>query len=254
MARLLIDTGNSNVKTAIGVNDKIFFFKRFGYDKSKIENSFLKIIREIQSIKRYNDKLKKIDAIGISLLDLNLKKKINEVLKNKFSTKIIFINKDLKLPFKINYSIGIGNDRIANSAGALMNDKIPNVLIIDFGTATTFTLIIKKVLIGGMISPGIETSFNALINNTSLPVINLKFPMKPVNDNTTDNIRAGIFFPTLYSAERIITDLRKKYKNLFVISTGGFGELFFKRSKLIDRFDNTLSLKGINNILKLNLN
>jgi pantothenate kinase type III len=262
MINLLIDIGNSNIKTALGFNSRILLFKRSGYSKKSFNRSFSNIINDFkhkyESLKSKSTFRKNINTInftGISILDESLKDKITGFFeKSRYfgNHDIVFISRDLKLPFGINYGAGLGNDRIANAAGAADISKRENNLVIDFGTATTYTVITKKKLSGGMISPGIKSSLESMLNSTSLPVVTFKFPSRPVNNNTAGNIQAGIFFPALYTDERVITDLIKRYKDLFVIATGGHGKIFFERSGLIDKFDEKLSLKGIDYILRVN--
>ena len=121
-----------------------------------------------------------------------------------------------------------------------------NILVIDFGTATTFTLLINKILTVGAISPGINTSRKSLTDNTDLTDISLKFPLKTFTNNTADNIRSGVLYQSLYSTEAFINEARKIKPGIFVVATGGLSDLIAKRTKLIDITDKQLVLKGIN--------
>jgi len=240
MSNLLIDIGNSDVKVGTGskhIKD-IKLIKRFSYKKDNfeidLENNLIKIIS-----------LPNIDKIGISILNENK----NTFLKRIFTQNPVFINRRSKLPVTIDYSEGIGNDRICSAAGASGSYSNKNILIIDFGTATTYTLVSNRVLKGGMISPGIKTCLQSLIEKASLPDVKLTFPKELLNRNTIDNIRAGILYPGLYTAERVIVETKKKYRGLFVVATGGFAELIYKRTNLINKYDENLVLKGINIII-----
>lgn len=244
MKNLLIDIGNSSVKIASANSGSysVKLLKRFSYSKSDFEKDFKFNV---------NNLLKKIyfNITGISLLKDGNEKFLNYYFKKYFDTKPIFINREIKLPIKISYKAGIGNDRICNAVAANEIYRMKNILVIDFGTATSFTLISNKSLTGGIISPGIETSLNSLTEKTSLPDVTIKFPKKLINNNTSDNIKAGILYQSLYSVERVILELKKSYKDLFVISTGGFSGLISKKTKLINRIDRNLVLKGINLII-----
>ncbi len=244
MNNLLIDIGNTDIKTGVGnsVNFKVKFTGRFTYRKDKVQ-TYLKTIFNLLKFEYSFEK------IGVSVLkDIN-KKRLEDFFYRKFGLNPVFIDRKCKLPFKINYSDGLGNDRICSAAAALMRYNKKNILIIDFGTATTFTLISGRILTGGLILPGIKTSLLSLIEKTSLPDVQMRFPRKLFNNNTSDNIKAGVLYQSLYSTERIISEAKKKYKDLFVISTGGYSELISTRTKLINIADPYLVLKGINYII-----
>lgn len=174
---------------------------------------------------------------------------IEKYIHIKFKIEPIFISRKLKLPVSVKYSQSLGNDRICNAAAASVIYNKKNTLIIDFGTATTFTLLSDKILTGGMILPGIKTSLLSLTGRTSLPEVNLTFPRSLINNNTIDNIRAGVLYQSLFSAERIIRETGKKYKGLFVIATGGYSKLISGKTGLINITDRYLALKGINIII-----
>jgi type III pantothenate kinase len=244
MKNILIDIGNSAIKIGIGnlKNQSVKLLKRFPYSKSNFEKDFIKNCENIFV-------LSSVNKVGISILKGGNKKFIKNYFEKNLNTTPVFVNRNLKLPIKINYSLGLGNDRICNAVASNRIFLKKNILVIDFGTATTFTLISNNVLRGGMISPGIKTSLNSLIGKTSLPKINLGFPKKLINNNTPDNIKAGVLYQSLFSVERIIYELIKKNKGLFVVTTGGFANLISRKTKLINKIDENLVLKGINIII-----
>ena len=242
---LLIDIGNSQVKiaTAVPDNESVKLLKRFPYSKSNFEHDFENSFPE--------SKIKSFNKAGISILQDGNEKYLTKFFKNHFDIKPVFINRKCELPFKISYSKELGNDRICNAAAAVSIFKRKKLLIIDFGTATTYTLIINEILSGGLISPGIKTSLDSLIEKTSLPEVRLIFPKNLINKDTINNIRSGVLYQSLYSVERIITELRKKFNDLFVVATGGYSSLIYARTNLINIIDKNLVLKGINKIISL---
>ena len=120
-----------------------------------------------------------------------IKKYITRYFKVKcFELKELRINKLIKI--KVNKK-QIGSDRLANAIGS-MNNK-DNFIILDFGTATTFDVLVKNVYHGGIISPGIRLSLNTLITNASLiPNLNLKKIDKVIGSNTVNAVRSGFFW------------------------------------------------------------
>lgn len=253
MHNLLIDIGNSDVKTgicksgkAVLINsDKAKLLKRFSYDKK----NFAKDFSENFKTAFHSDKKYVFNKIGISILESTNKEFLTEYFKKKFEVNPEFINRKSVKNIKILYKKGLGNDRLCNAVAADYLNEKKNILIIDFGTATTFTLVLNNKLKGGLISPGIRTSLKSLTNNTSLPEINLTFPENLINDNTIDNIRSGVLYQSLFMAERTILDLKKIHRQLFVIATGGNSDFIVTKTKLIDKTDKNLVLKGINLII-----
>ncbi|MEO6695050.1 MAG: type III pantothenate kinase [Ignavibacteria bacterium] len=244
MNNLLIDIGNSEIKIGKGILNKLnsVLIKSFPYSKQNFKKDFSK-----------NFKFKPqflFEKIGVSILKGGDKKFLSAYFVKEFKLRPVFIDEQMKLPIKINYKKGLGSDRICSAVAAYTLFKRNNILIIDFGTATTFTLVINGVLEGGLIVPGIVTSLNSLIEKTSLRRPLLKYPKKLICNNTLENINAGVLFQSLFSVERIIHEVEKMHKNIFVVATGGNSYLIRKKTKLINEFDSNLVLKGINILIQ----
>lgn len=245
---LLIDIGNSYIKTAIGLpNALLRNTKSFSYEKEHQHKIFNSIIFNFA---KQDKSVDEIESIGVSLLDSKMKPLLKGLLIKHFKLSPLFISKRSILPIKINYSSQLGSDRICSAVAAYR--KYPNrkkILVIDFGTSTTYNLIINGVFEGGMITPGIDTSLRSLIENTSLPMVKLTPRKKLITNDTKDNIKSGIWFQHFFAVEGIILKLKKKHRNLFVISTGGLSKLIYEQTNLINRFEKNLVLEGINFIL-----
>ena len=245
---LLIDIGNSFIKTAIGLpNTAVRNVKSFSYEK---EHQHKKLNSIISNFAKLNKSVDEIGSIGVSLLDSKKKLFLKNLLLKHLRLSPLFISKRIILPIKINYSTQLGSDRICSAVAAYR--KYPNrkkILVIDFGTATTYNLIVNGVFEGGMIAPGIETSLKSLIVNTSLPLMRLKPKSKLITNDTKSNVESGIWFQQFFAIEKIILELKKKHRNLLVISTGGLSKLIYKNTNLINRFEKNLVLEGINFIL-----
>ena len=243
---LLIDIGNSGIKIAKASKNKILNIKRFEYTG----NDFVNIIENIPHF--FPDNFLKV---AVSSLNNKLKKKISEIIKRKFDLTPLFIDMKVNLPLKFKYSDTLGSDRICSAVAAFIkfNNK-KNILVIDFGTATTFNLISNGNYLGGLISIGIQTSLKALAQNTTLPLVNFKNIPELINTNTESNIIAGAYYQNLFTAERVIREIRKKYKGLFVVATGGMSDLIMRKTGTIDIYEPNLVLDGLNLILELNVN
>ena len=163
---ILIDVGNTNIVFAVSDNKKIKDIKRI--DTNKETKSFNKIVSKI--IKNYLNLnyLKNSKTAIISSVVPSINSHIIKILKLYKIKMYVLKPKDMLPHLKIDYDLSeIGAARIANS-DAVINYKIKNSIVIDFGTATTFEVLKNNRFLGGLIFPGIELSKSTLINKTSL--------------------------------------------------------------------------------------
>ena len=164
-----------------------------------------------------------------------------------FEIKDLNIKKILKVNIK-NFN-QLGSDRIANAIGA---NKNQNCLIVDFGTATTFDIIINGIYEGGVIAPGVNLSIINLNKFTSqLPLLNLNNRQKNYGKNTKEALNAGFLWGYEGLVNNIINKIRniskKKYK---IILTGGYANLFKKFIKKKSTIDQNITIKGIAKIFE----
>ena len=127
-----------------------------------------------------------------------------------------------------------------------------NFIIIDFGTATTFDVVIKNHYLGGIIAPGVSLSLNTLIANASLiPNLKLKEIRHVLGKNTVSAVRSGFYWGYIGLIENIINKIhkqtQKKYK---IVLTGGFSNLFSKSLKINPIIDKDITMKGLQRIIK----
>jgi type III pantothenate kinase len=244
MKNLLIDIGNSSIKTALSSGRRISSVKRTVYEKNNFPQAAEKILTYVKS---------DFDSIGISCLNKKYQSEILKIVRKKYGLNPFFINYNSPLPIKFDYEKTLGNDRICSAvaAAAKYNEK-KNILVIDFGTATTYNLILNKVFWGGLITPGILTSLEALNSRANLPLTGIKDIKEMFSKKTKLNILSGVIHQSLFATEGIISAIKKKYRNIFVISTGGLAELIYKKTRLINKNEQNLVLEGINIILNYN--
>ena len=148
----------------------------------------------------------------------------------------------------------LGADRIVNAVAAYEKFKT-SVIVVDFGTATTFDYVSDNgVYEGGVISPGVMISLEALVRNTSkLPNVDIKKVKKVVASNTVDAIQAGIYYGYVGLVDGIIKRIKtEKKENLKVIATGGLANLIFSESAEIEIVDEFLTLEGLNIVYNKN--
>lgn len=149
----------------------------------------------------------------------------------------------------------VGADRIANSVGAIEEHKGP-LVIIDFGTATTFDVITAKAeWLGGVIVPGVQLSADALFERCAkLPRVEILMPPSVIGRDTIANIRAGL---TYGYADMVDGLVRRMGEELgvkpTVVATGGFARLVADVAKSIDVVDPLLTLKGLRAVYRKNV-
>ncbi|MBS1725962.1 MAG: type III pantothenate kinase [Armatimonadetes bacterium] len=141
----------------------------------------------------------------------------------------------------------VGADRIANAIGALARYSAP-IIVVDFGTATTFDVIdANGVYAGGAIMAGPMTSMQALANKTAkLPAIDLVAPETAIGKHTTHSIQSGVMFGYAGAIDAIVRKIEGELgARPKVIATGGLGEVFTQMCETIESYDAMLTLDGI---------
>jgi type III pantothenate kinase len=173
----------------------------------------------------------------------------------------VFVQWNLPLGIKIRYDdpSKVGADRIANAVAAHQMFGGP-VIIVDFGTATTFDVISPKgEYLGGAIAPGIETSsLNLFSRAAQLFKVSLETPRKAIGRSTEESLRSGIIFGTVGQIDEIVDRIKKELKEEHdikerpkVIATGGLASLIAQESETIEKVEPTLTLEGLRRIFLL---
>jgi len=244
---LIGDIGNTDTKICI-LNSNYKIVKRLILPTKKINPTFLQ---------------KKLDFIIKKKIFIN-KSLFCSVVPNRFLFIKSFIQKKLNIKCVELKSLNlnkimkievnkkqIGSDRLANSIAVI--SKIKNYIILDFGTATTFDVVIGNVYRGGIIAPGVNISLNTLINKATLiPVINLKKIKKVIGKNTVSAVRSGFFWGYVGLINNIIELIKKETKKSFkIIITGGFSSLFINSLQFKATIDKDITLKGLIKSAKL---
>ena len=244
---ILGDIGNSDTKIFL-VNKNDVILKRINLptkniNKQNFDKKIKYLINDIQKISK--------------ILFCSVVPKSFKLIKNYFSkktkTKCLEVkNLNLKslIKIKVNYK-QVGSDRLVNAI-SLQNNK-HNFIILDFGTATTFDVVIKKDYRGGIIAPGVKISLDTLSDKASLiPQINLKSTKNIVGNNTISAVRSGFFWGYIGLIDNIINLIKKDFRKSFkLVITGGYSDLFRKslKTKVIQNRD--ITVKGLIKIAKL---
>ena len=244
---ILGDIGNSDTKIFL-VNKKNKILRKINLNTKNINNQNLN-----KKIKFLTKDLKIIEKI----LFCSVVPKSFNLIKRYFykKTKIkCYEIKDLNLrsliKIKVNFKQA-GSDRLTNAI-SLQNDR-DNFIILDFGTATTFDVVIKKNYTGGIIAPGVKISLDTLSDKASLiPQINLKKITNVIGSNTISAVRSGFFWGYAGLIDNIVNLIKKETgKSFRLVITGGFSDLFKNSIKTKFIQNKNITLKGLIKIAKL---
>ena len=244
---ILGDIGNSETKVFL-INSKNKVIKTISFSSKKINNKILN--HKFSFLLRDFKLIKKILFCSVVPKSFSLIKKF---LKKKIKIKCYEV-KDLELKSLIKIDVNykqVGSDRLTNAV-SLLNNK-DNFIILDFGTATTFDVVLKKSYKGGVIAPGIKISLNTLSDKATLiPKINLKQINKVIGKDTISAVRSGFFWGYAGLIDNIIYLIKKETRESFkLIITGGFSSLFQKSIKTKFIKNKNITLNGLIKISKL---
>ncbi|MDC0328198.1 type III pantothenate kinase [Candidatus Pelagibacter sp.] len=235
------DIGNTETKICL-VNSKNKIIKRLSLNTKKINPSLLK-----KSLSNFDLKNKLINrCLFCSVVPKSfnqIKSFFNKTYQIKcYELKKLKLSKLIKI--KVNYK-QIGSDRLANAISVINNKD--NFIILDFGTATTFDVLIKDTYHGGVIAPGVKLSLNTLVDKASqIPDINLKKTNKVIGLNTISAVRAGFFWGYEGLIDNIVNLIKKETKMSFkIIITGGFSNLFKNSIKPKVTLNKDITINGL---------
>ena len=244
---LIGDIGNTDTKICL-VSSKYKIIRKITLNTKKINKSILH--KKLKFIDKKNLTIKKSLFCSVVPRQFAL---IKFFVEKKFNVKCIELKKlNLNKIMKIRVNKKqVGSDRLANSIA--VTSKNNNYIILDFGTATTFDVVVGNVYNGGVIAPGINISLNTLANKATLiPSINLKKTKKVIGKNTVNAVRSGFFWGYIGLINNIVELIRKESKKSFkIIITGGFSKLFYKYLKSKVVIDRDITIKGLIKTVKL---
>ena len=244
---ILGDIGNTETKIfLISINNRII--KKLILSSKDINHS--KLDKLFANLKIDYKKIKKILFCSVVPKSFNI---IKKYLSKKTKLKCYEV-KDLNLKslirIKANYK-QVGSDRLTNAV-SLMNNK-NNFIVLDFGTATTFDVLIKNTYFGGIIAPGVRLSLNTLSDKATLiPKIDLKKIKNVIGNDTISAVRSGFFWGYAGLIDNIINLIKKETRKSFkVIITGGFSNLFKNSIKTKVNHNKDITINGLIKISKL---
>ena len=252
---LAIDVGNTNTVFAIFEKNKKLAQWRCSTSEERTADEYFVWLKSLMDLNKFN--LKKIDGLIFSSVVPKVGFNLRILSDRYFKCKPLAVGKDgCKLPIKVKVDEGtnVGSDRIVNTAGAFDLYK-GNLIIIDFGTATTFDVVGKDgAYLGGAIAPGVSVSIKALHDAAAaLPYVDIRRPKNVIGKNTRDCIQSGFFWGYIGLIEGIISKIRSDFSNkMTTIATGGLAPLFGRETKVFNYIDLDITMHGLNVIYNFN--
>ena len=235
------DIGNTETKICL-VNSKNIIIKRVTLSTKKISRTLLN--KSLFGLGLKDESINKCLFCSVVPKSYNeIKNFFNKAYKIKcHELKKLKLSKLVKI--KVNYK-QIGSDRLANAIGIINNKD--NFIILDFGTATTFDVLIKNTYHGGVIAPGVKLSLDRLTDKAiQIPKINLKKTNKVIGSNTISAVRAGFFWGYEGLIDNIVNLIKKETKMSFkIIITGGFSNLFKNSIKTKVTLNKDITINGL---------
>ena len=254
---ICIDIGNTNIKYAIYEGDTLRVSFRVATDFKKTSDEYGAQLTSMLAANGVD--VKEIAGGIISSVVPPLDYTIDKMCDLYLHIQPLHIAPGLKsgLNIRCDDAREVGADRIVNCVSAIVGYGDGNpMIVIDFGTATTFNVISENnEFIGGVIAPGIKGALDSLVNGTAkLPRVEIEAPKSVIAKNTVTNMQAGIVFGFAGLVEHIVKRIKKELKapHAKTIATGGFSNIISKEIECIDVVDKLLTLKGLKYLYDLN--
>lgn len=255
---LVLDAGNTNIVLGIYKEKNLILECRLGTDAKRTADEYG--IQVLELFAHNNINPNDIEGVIISSVVPNIMYSIEHMVRKYFEINPIVVGAGVKTGINIKYDNprSVGADRIVNAVAAHEIFKRP-LIIIDFGTATTYCAVTNKGdYLGGAISPGIKISADALFEKAAkLPRIELLKPSRVICKNTISSMQSGIIYGYIGQVDYIVTKMKEEMIELgeeepYVIATGGLATLISKESKTIDEVTPFITLEGLRIIYEKN--
>ncbi|CAM3548966.1 type III pantothenate kinase [Brevibacillus invocatus] len=251
---VVMNIGNSNIVMGVYEGENLRYHWRFSTDRNKTEDEYGMMVKSL------------FDSVGLALHQVRgvifssvvppMNFTIERMCEKYLHRRALVVGPGIKtgLNIKYEYPREVGSDRIVNAVAAIRDYGTP-LIVVDFGTATTFCYIDERGQYwGGAIAPGIRISTEALVSRTAkLPRIEMAKPASVVGRNTVAAMQSGIYYGFVGQVEGIVRRIiAESGAEPQVVATGGLASLVANETECIHVVDPDLTLKGLRLIYERN--
>ena len=245
---IVVDVGNTNITIGMFCQDKIVGHYRMTTQMTRTSDEYGVLLRDFLTDAGF--KAEEVEDVVIASVVPSIMYSFNHAIKKYFHVTPIVVGPGIKTGIKIGAENPkeVGADLIVDAVAVKELYGGP-AIVIDFGTATTYELILADgTLDSVVICPGIRLSAQALFSGTAkIPNIEIRKPKTILGKETTVCLQAGLFYGTIGQVEYIVDKMIEEsgLKDVKVIATGGLGRIIANETKKIQVYDNMLTLQGL---------
>ncbi|SEN82827.1 pantothenate kinase [Paracoccus alcaliphilus] len=244
---LCIDTGNTNTIFSVWDGEKFLAHWRISTNHRRTADEYFVWLTTLIEAQKLD---LQINACIISATAPRVVFNLRVLCNRYFDTRPLVVGRpDCLLPVapRVDFGTTVGPDRLVNTV-ASFDRHGGDLIVVDFGTATTFDVVdADGAYIGGVISPGVNLSLEALhMGAASLPHVDVTLPQMVIGTNTVACIQSGIFWGYIGLVEGIVNKIRDEHgKTMKVVATGGLAPLFDQGFDLFDAIEDDLTVHGL---------
>jgi len=244
---LLFDVGNTNIVLGVYDERKLTHHWRVSTDKSRTMDEYAVVIKNLFDFSGLT--FQKISAVVVSSVVPPVMPTLEALVRKYFGVEPLVVGPGVKTGMPIIYDNPreVGADRIVNAIAAYTKYGGP-LVIVDFGTATTFCVVSKHgEYLGGAIAPGIGISTEALFQRASkLPRVEMVKPTSIIAKNTVAGMQSGIYYGFTGQVDGIVKRMKEELgPETKVVATGGLAEMISQEAETIETVDPFLTLEGL---------
>jgi type III pantothenate kinase len=251
---LVIDVGNSNIVYGLFEGTTLRHQFRVETGRARTADEYRVVLHQLLAMNGVAPR--EIDSAALASVVPSLTEPMADLVRRTFGTEPLIVGPGVRTGMAILYENPreVGADRIVNAVAAYERAK-GSVIVVDFGTATTFDCVTPKgEYLGGVIAPGIQISADALFARAAkLPRVEIAKPPHVIGRNTIHSIQSGIVYGYVGLVDGVVGRLREELGQVsVVIATGGLARLIAPLSSTISEAVDELTLEGLRIIFERN--